>query len=172
MEETKHTIEKKKVLFLDVDGVLNCWSTKDRCGSYIGIDDTKVALLKEIIDATGASIVLVSTWKDRWFKEPSLKVNQDEMANYLDSKLAKFGLIAADRTFEDDYLRRGVGILDYLEEQRQKGIEITDFVILDDEIFDYEETNLIGHLVLTCFEENGLEPQHEREAIEKLMRRK
>ena len=46
------------VLFLDVDGVLN------RCGeSNQGLESDKVALLKEIIDATGCRVVLSSTWR-------------------------------------------------------------------------------------------------------------
>ena len=82
-------VEGPKVIFLDVDGFLNCHSTKDSCGGYIGIDDKKVALLKEIVDATGAIIILVSSWKEWWTNNPRYKPNQDEMATYLDEKLAK-----------------------------------------------------------------------------------
>ena len=32
-----------KICFLDVDGVLNCCTTKDRCCGYVGIDDKKVS---------------------------------------------------------------------------------------------------------------------------------
>ena len=47
-----------KVLFLDVDGVLN------RCGkSAQGLEEDKVALLKQIVAATGCRIVLSSTWR-------------------------------------------------------------------------------------------------------------
>jgi len=49
-----------KLLFLDVDGVLN------RCGqSGHGLEDDKVALLKTIVDATGCGIVLSSTWRKK-----------------------------------------------------------------------------------------------------------
>ena len=68
-------VEGPKVIFLDVDGVLNCHSTKDKCGDYIGIDDKKVALLKEIVDATGAIIILVSSWKEWWTNNPRYKPN-------------------------------------------------------------------------------------------------
>ncbi len=47
-----------KILFLDVDGVLN------RCGkSGHGLEEDKLLLLKSIVDATGCHIVLSSTWR-------------------------------------------------------------------------------------------------------------
>ena len=157
-----------KILFLDVDGVLNCHATKDTCGKYIGIDDKKVCLLKEIIDATGAIIVLVSTWKECWTNEPRFKPSQDELATYLDEKLAKQGLIAADKTIDGNSYRRGKGILRYIELQKEKGIDIDKFVILDDEMFDYLETKMTKHLIQTSFYQNGLERKHVRKVIEKL----
>lgn len=33
-----------KVIFLDIDGVLNTPSSESRCGEYIGIDDEKVTM--------------------------------------------------------------------------------------------------------------------------------
>ena len=69
IESNKET----KIVFLDVDGVLNSITTKDRCGPYVGIDDKKVSNLKDIIDATSAKIVLVSSWKEGWKKEPQHK---------------------------------------------------------------------------------------------------
>ena len=157
-----------KVLFLDVDGVLNCRSTKDYCGKYIGIDDGKVELLKEIIDATGAIIVLVSTWKECWTNEQRFKPNQDELATYLDEKLAKQGLTAVDKTIDGNSFRRGKGILRYIELQKEKGIDINKYVILDDEMFDYLETKMTRHLIQTSFYQNGLEKKHVRKAIERL----
>ena len=56
-----------KVIFLDIDGVLNYATTAARapCGC-IGIAEPAVRNLKKIIDATGAKIVLTSTWKSEW----------------------------------------------------------------------------------------------------------
>ena len=36
-----------KVIFLDIDGVLNTPSSESRCGEYIGIDDEKVEKLND-----------------------------------------------------------------------------------------------------------------------------
>ena len=53
-----------KYLFLDIDGVLNTPTSKERCGQYVGIDSAKVLLLKYIVEETGALIILTSTWKN------------------------------------------------------------------------------------------------------------
>ncbi len=159
---------EEKVIFLDVDGVLNSHSTKDRCMCYIGIEDKKVALLKEIVDATKASIVLVSSWKTNWTNNICFKESQDELAVYLDQKLAKQGLSIKDKTIDGSQYYRGKGILRYIEMQKEIGIDIKKFVILDDEMFDYLETKMTKYLVQTSFEQNGLEEKHVRKAIEKL----
>lgn len=53
-----------KLIFLDVDGVLNCHHTKDRAPSgVIGIDPQKVLLLRQIVQETHACIVLASSWQ-------------------------------------------------------------------------------------------------------------
>lgn len=115
-------VEGPKVIFLDVDGVLNCRSTKDKCGGYIGIDDKKVSLLKEIVDATGAIIILVSSWKEWWTNNPRYKPNQDEMATYLDEKLAKQGLIIRDKTRDGNSLGGVKAFLDLLKCRKKSGL--------------------------------------------------
>jgi hypothetical protein len=52
-----------KVLFLDIDGVLNCVTTAQRHGGFVGIDPTLAAQVKHIIAATGCKVVLSSTWR-------------------------------------------------------------------------------------------------------------
>ena len=157
-----------KVIFLDVDGVLNCRSTKDKCGGYIGIEDEKVSLLKKIVDATGAIIILVSSWKEWWTNNPRYKPKQNEMATYLDEKLAKQGLVIKDKIRDGSSFGKGKGILRFIEIQKEIGIDIKKYVILDDEIFDYLEAKISRHLIRTSFEQNGLENKHVRKAIEKL----
>jgi hypothetical protein len=48
-----------KVLFLDVDGVLNTFKT----GGLYTLTKTKLKLLQEIVEATDCKIVLSSTWR-------------------------------------------------------------------------------------------------------------
>lgn len=48
-----------KVLFLDVDGVLN-WN---KTVAYLGINAKMVKRLRRVLNATGAYVVLSSTWR-------------------------------------------------------------------------------------------------------------
>lgn len=65
-----------KVIFLDIDGVMNSaefynrkrassWEWAHMFGKYLSysIDSDKVALLNKIIEATGAVVVLSSSWR-------------------------------------------------------------------------------------------------------------
>lgn len=57
-----------KILFLDVDGVLNCVSyfatrTTPRDGRPRDIDPFRAALIHRILDATGAKVVVSSAWR-------------------------------------------------------------------------------------------------------------
>lgn len=51
-----------KVLFLDVDGVMNCheWDERVRCGTW---HPDKVQLLNMVLEETGAKIVMSSAWR-------------------------------------------------------------------------------------------------------------
>lgn len=57
-----------KVIFLDIDGVLNSndWYVKTRgVGGYNGgdIDPECIELINDLIDATGAKIIMSSSWR-------------------------------------------------------------------------------------------------------------
>lgn len=131
-----------KVIFLDVDGVLNCRNTRDMCMGFVGIEDRLVKKLQKIVNATNAKIVLVSTWRYYW--EQSNKEGQDEMGTYLDKKLSKQGLYILDKTDPHCLFARGRGIHEWLN-----GKYVDGFVILDDEAHDYKEVKLEGHWVQT-----------------------
>ena len=59
-----------KVIFLDIDGVLNSYAY-DRVRGFNGsfIDSTRLPLLREIIDKTDAVVVLSSSWRRHWSRE-------------------------------------------------------------------------------------------------------
>lgn len=148
-----------KVIFLDVDGVLNCGESKSRCGCFIGIDDKRVKLLKEIIDRTNAKLVLVSTWKFGW--EPINKEMNDEGARYLDRKMKKQKLTVMDKTYDRGW-NRGYGITQYLANHP----DIEEWIVLDDEEFsDYEEEGILPHLIKTSFYDDGLTQEHVEKAV-------
>lgn len=142
-----------KAIFLDVDGVLNCTTSKsfchdDICGVITGIDSDKVKRLAEIVKATGAKIILSSDWKDGW--EKYYRNRKPSHAKYLDNHLKKKGnLIISDKTpnTHNGYWR-GEEILTYLRLHP----DITDYVILDDTFFeDFSIKEIEEHLVLTNY---------------------
>lgn len=146
-------VKLMKIIFLDVDGVLNSYYTKETFCGYIGIEDKKVKLLKEIVDSSKAIIILVSSWKVNWSK---YKETQDEMANYLDKKFAKENLFIYDKTIDDIPYNRGLGIKRYLKKLSKDKLKVEKFIILDDETFDYKETRLMSHLIKSEFRKDGL----------------
>ena len=155
-----------KIVFLDIDGVLNCEGSRSRCVGYRGIDDKKVENLAKIVKATGAEIVLISTWKEDWRKTD--KSRQGMMANYLDKKLKKQGLTALDKTRDyvgKRHLSRGEGILDYLMRN-----EAESYVILDDFQFDYDSCGLTDRYVKTDNYNGGLTEILAQKATEILKR--
>lgn len=133
----------KRAVFLDVDGVLNTRTTVERTpDGYHGIDDARVEILAKVIGRNGnTELVLTSDWKE-------MKPEADDF-RYLVSKLEKQGLRLTGKT-TDHWNHRGEGILNYLEEHQ----EIEEFVILDDQKFDFlEYSKLWERLLLT----NGIE---------------
>ena len=149
-----------KVIFLDVDGVLNFASTEARTSSgALGIATAPVKNLRDIVKATGAYIVLTSTWKDEW------NFNEDDCSPdglYLVRKLKREGLHILDKT-QDMVLNRGQGIQEWLN--KHKGVE--SWVVLDDEIFpDYEARGIMPHLVQTSFGTDGLNKTLAAKAID------
>lgn len=142
-----------KVIFLDVDGVLNEAGSKSRSPhGFIGVDDDKVDVLKQIVDATGAAIVLSSTWKRGW------SANSDEIDNdalYLDKKLARHGLRIIDKTIDDTW-NRGFGIKAWLDTHAVEA-----WLVLDDDKFeDFEREGIMPHFVQTSFLHGGLTEKH------------
>jgi hypothetical protein len=52
-----------KVLFLDIDGVVNCAKTTQRSRGYIGIDPVLADKVRRIIKLTRCNVVLSSAWR-------------------------------------------------------------------------------------------------------------
>lgn len=140
------TNKSYKAIYLDIDGVLNYAECKSRCGIYLGIDTKKVKLLKRIVDATGAKIILSSDWKDFFIAHKTAKYQPYHAGKYLVRKLRKQGLYIEDtipRKFE--WQDRGLAILEHIKENN-----IKDYVILDDRYFKgFNEPPLNQHFIKT-----------------------
>ena len=140
-----------KIIFLDIDGVLNYSGCKARSPSgCIGIEHDKLQLLKQIVDATGAKIVLTSTWKTEWFPTNHIE-DLSADARYLIKQLSNVRLGILDKTIDTAWAKRGEGILNYL-----KDCYCEAYVILDDERFDFFELGLDKNFVKTNFFNGGL----------------
>lgn len=57
---------KMKVIFLDIDGVLNTNSDRE-------ISNDKLKLLSELVSKTGADVVLSSSWRN-WWNNPKTNI--------------------------------------------------------------------------------------------------
>ena len=52
-----------KVIFLDIDGVVNCATTTQRHRGFIGIDPYMAFLVGKLVMETDAKVVLSSSWR-------------------------------------------------------------------------------------------------------------
>ena len=150
-------MEFAKYIFLDVDGVLNCNTTEATAPSgCIGISDKFVKRLKEMVEATGARIVLSSDW--RLDKESA-------DYKYLTQKLKyKGGIQIYSHTPDLNWQRRGLEIRDWLVNHK-----VANYVILDDVCFADFNRELLDHFVQTD-DWKGLTDEDIQKAIEILNR--
>ena len=145
-------------IFLSIDGVLNDKDTKELIGDSKGIDEEKVAILKEIVDATNSKIILIDEkYSDGFYFDEKLKDKQSDIANNLEEKLGKYGINIFDKALT---ISRGEAIDIQKRLVRFKGFEVDKFVILDTELRDYKDFKLFNHLVQTSYNNGGLQRKH------------
>ena len=153
-----------KIIFLDVDGVLNNASYIKKCykrsinkkktiysGKNVPFDPHNLKNLAKIVNKTGAKIVLSSTW--RIFKSHIY---------VLEARLAEYGLRIYDKT-DNINMIKGAEITEWLKQHR----DIENYVVIDDE--EYNLSNFIDnkHLVIVD-SKYGLTFGDRIKAIEKL----
>jgi hypothetical protein len=144
-----------KVIFLDIDGVLNSGAYIKRLDGAFDdpihqIDPEAVVRLNRITDATGAVIVVSSTWRlaFRHSADP-LRQLQGCLAAYKITAPV-IGLTPDKQSIRN---RRGKEIQSYIDDHYN---EIEKFVIIDD---DSDMGRLLPHLIKTLFED-GLQDSH------------
>lgn len=151
-----------KVVFLDLDGVLNS-RIYDRTRNFdelTYIDETRMPLLKQIIERTNAVIVFSSTWRSDWEKDC---VRRKADGNYIVETFEKFGLEIYDKTPDLGFsASRADEIRAWLNEH---GKDVSAYVIIDDCNDDWREMR--EHVVKTsAYIGRGLEEIHVMRAIE------
>lgn len=124
-----------KIIFLDIDGVLNSDEYFDKIkglnieGIESQVDVERIKLLKRVIEETGAKVVLSSSWRNT------------TNGKYLKQLLLQYGILADSTPFLKN--ERGKEIKQWLAEHP----DTEDFVILDDEIFDSYDEELRKKLI-------------------------
>jgi hypothetical protein len=112
-----------KVIFLDIDGVLNCQRTSNpRHLPYI-IDDALLTRLRQLVDRTDASVVLSSTWRY-------------DPAGIFSAK--RYGIPFIDVIPDLPHEPRRKEILQWLQEHP----EVTRYIVIDDEDDDLDSLPL------------------------------
>lgn len=164
-----YSVRNMKIIFLDFDGVLNSIDWCEKNAGVIGfseINPDKVKLLKEIVDRTGAKLVLSSTWRHLLGKNSS---EADAMYQYLIDQLGEYELGIYDHT---PYIHgcRPREINAWLESHTK--IDDARFVSLDDDFVksEYDEYGIGECLVSTSFweKDGGIRREHVEIAVELL----
>jgi hypothetical protein len=133
-----------KVIFLDVDGVLNCTKTERGWGKMRFVDTRKMLRVREICDRTGAKVVISSSWREG-AQDDALPVDKMQwqalIAEFDKHRIPVIGMtpIAHDRW-------RGDEISMWLKSQEEP---VKDFVIVDDIICDLTRFVSVGRVVQT-----------------------
>lgn len=153
-----------RVIFLDIDGVLTTCSYHNPDTNHINPE--KVQVLRQIVERTGAKIVLTSTWKMGYDKDSGKK---EDYFKVLEDILVQYGLEIFDIT--DDIPEKiknplpqtfSLEDLDNVEgvhgtgraAEVEKWIHdhsVEDFVILDDENHDWKEYGIDKNWIHTSY---------------------
>lgn len=164
-----NTSSPPKVIFLDIDGVLNslpyCEHHKHETENLFDqISEVCLNRLADIVAQTGAHIILSSTWKELWLTDEPTCI---QLRNQLTARLANVGLTIHEHT--PDVHPRPQAIKKYLDDHPT----ITNFVIFDDDFGPeaYHELMLSDNLIHTtffCYNENegGIRDIHVDQALQ------
>ena len=146
-----------KVIFLDFDGVLNCERYVKQSEQFgVIIDPEKLKLVKKIVDATGAKIVLSTSWREHWDIDTA---RCDKIGLQINEIFASADIEIFDKIPEIN-LRRAFQIDCWLSEHP----DVTDFVVIDDEFIGADFMN--DRFVKTSNYIDGLEEKDVIKAIE------
>lgn len=153
------------MIFLDVDGVLNSEVSREQERENFDnwmeheVSEKHIDNLKKIVDATGAQIVLSSSWRFDHPKATGRDFIIDPLMKVLDRKLKAVGLDIIDVTPDLRGKIRGVEIQDWLDRHS----DVEGFVILDD---DTDMTDAQKPFFVNTTFKNGLTEELANKAIE------
>ena len=145
-----------KIIFLDVDGVLNNIHTIDGLlGKNYLLEESKLQLLKQLVDLSGAELVLSSHWRSGWSPTSPENVRRNRID--IENSQGYFMLCAEMNDFGLNFLSEIPRFFDKKREDEINywitnwpGKQIKEYVILDDEARYFSQDN--KHLVLTSID--------------------
>ena len=168
-----------KVIFLDVDGVLNTSKIFDRIyistgKSELEIDEFRLKYLKTIVDKTDAKIVLSSTWRNFFMKEDNKIIPRNNKGKKFNDLLTNYDIEIFD-ILSNNY--SDINRENLVNEWLSNRDDIDDFIIIDDEPNMFK--SLLDKLIKTSKVNNnemlinmddciGLCEEHINKAIEML----
>ena len=143
-----------KVIFVDVDGVLNSDDFIDSVKGSQDIDIKTIRLLKNAVNETGAKIVMDTSFR---YTKSFLKVQEMLLQN---------GILFDKTPFIDN--ERGKEIKQYLAEHK----DIEDYILLDDVIFPEFDDELLEHLIkMDDTNSRGIGKGLQEKDVEEIIRR-
>ena len=146
-----------RVIFLDFDGVLNSSKYLLHCeADGAAIDPSRMVLLKQIVDAANAKIVLSTSWREHWSNDLT---DCNSTGVLINSIFSKYGLQIFDKTPEL-HERREIEIKSWLDAHP----EVENYVVFDDRLLSADYLN--GHFIKTSNYFDGLDETDVQKAIE------
>lgn len=156
INNNKEPRQKEKIIFLDIDGVMNHEHSEE------DMDSNCLYELKQIVDATGAKIVLTSSWR-LYF----LRGDENPIKKYFEGRLKLYGMELYDVTPNIENVKRADEIKSWLKEHKN----VSAYLILDDCMFP-GFAKMKDHICLTDWSDGGLTRKYRERAIEILNKEK
>lgn len=151
-----------KIVFLDFDGVLNSEKYVRGCKEYgVIIDPARIILLKQLIDATDAKIVLSTAWREHWDQDDK---KCDTVGRRINDLFKQYRLHIFDKIPSLGCCRE-----DEIAAWLRNHTPVKNFVVLDDRFLS--SPLLLGHFIKTSNYRNGLEEADVKKSIEILENR-
>lgn len=128
---------KNKVIFLDIDGVLNTNALRNENEEYFErpISEEKMSLLKYIVDSTDSIIVLTSSYRQYW-NEGAQQVS--EIGKYMYELFAKYGMKIHSKTMWLPGNNRKTEIESFLADH-----QVERYVIIDDVDYNFDKEHFV-----------------------------
>lgn len=125
-----------RIIFLDVDNVLNTDRTEWVYNGYVMFDRGRILRVKKIVEETGAKIVLSSTWRMGWINDPKGWYDATTVLMFEELRQAfrDEGMDFYDKTPFLHSMRRGDEITTWL-----RAHDVDNYVIVDDQTDDMQE---------------------------------